>query len=76
MKKVTKLNAGETLPFVGSALEQVAAEVGDTAAVLGFVGAPFTLATYIVEVMKGWTSQSSVKKIKSDAPILSACLHF
>ena len=50
MKQVTKLNPGETLPFVGEALRQVAAEVGNSAAVLGFVGAPFTLATYIVEV--------------------------
>ena len=53
MKQVTKLNPGETLPFVGEALRQVAAEVGNSAAVLGFVGAPFTLATYIVEVRGG-----------------------
>ena len=44
-----------SLPFKGVVhsiviIMQVAAEVGDTAAVLGFVGAPFTLATYIVEV--------------------------
>lgn len=49
MKKVTKLNPQESVPFVGEALQQVAATVGDTAAVLGFVGAPFTLASYIVE---------------------------
>ena len=61
VKKVTKLNAGETLPFVGAALEQVAAEVGDTAAVLGFVGAPFTLATYIVEVREHNTTHLHIQ---------------
>jgi uroporphyrinogen decarboxylase len=50
VKCVTKLNAAESVPFVGEALQQVAETVGDSAAVLGFVGAPFTLATYIVEV--------------------------
>ena len=38
------------LPFIGESLTALRAEVGPSgAAVLGFVGAPFTLATYIVE---------------------------
>jgi uroporphyrinogen decarboxylase len=49
VKKVSKLNPDEAVPFVGEALKQVSAEVGNGAAVLGFVGAPFTLASYIVE---------------------------
>lgn len=49
VKKVTKLVAEESCPFVGESLRQVADAVGNSAAVLGFVGAPFTLATYIVE---------------------------
>ncbi|KAG1666180.1 hypothetical protein FOA52_012027 [Chlamydomonas sp. UWO 241] len=49
VKKVSKLNPDEAVPFVGEALRQVSAEVGNGAAVLGFVGAPFTLASYIVE---------------------------
>ncbi len=50
---------------------QVAAEVGSTAAVLGFVGAPFTLATYIVE---GGSSQNfaHVKRLAFGQP---AVLH-
>ncbi|KAF5839842.1 uroporphyrinogen-iii decarboxylase [Dunaliella salina] len=47
--KVTKLNAEATCPFVGESLKQVRQAVDGQAAVLGFVGAPFTLATYIVE---------------------------
>jgi len=46
---ITQLNPEESVPFVGEALRQLRAEVGNDAAVLGFVGAPFTLATYIVE---------------------------
>lgn len=37
------------LQFVGDSLRLLRKEVGDGAAVLGFVGAPWTLATYIVE---------------------------
>ena len=46
---MTKLNAGESCGFVGESLKQLRASVGNQAAVMGFVGAPFTLATYIVE---------------------------
>jgi uroporphyrinogen decarboxylase len=46
---VTPLDSEGTCPFVGEALRRLRAEVGNKAAVLGFVGAPFTLATYVVE---------------------------
>eukprot|EP00197_Chlamydomonas_leiostraca_P009642 CAMPEP_0202865812 /NCGR_PEP_ID=MMETSP1391-20130828/6376_1 /ASSEMBLY_ACC=CAM_ASM_000867 /TAXON_ID=1034604 /ORGANISM="Chlamydomonas leiostraca, Strain SAG 11-49" /LENGTH=389 /DNA_ID=CAMNT_0049545691 /DNA_START=68 /DNA_END=1237 /DNA_ORIENTATION=+ len=49
VKKVSKLIPEESCPFVGESLRQVREAVGSSAAVLGFVGAPFTLATYIVE---------------------------
>ena len=49
MKQVTALCAEEATPYVGEALRRLRAEVGNQAAVLGFVGAPFTLASYIVE---------------------------
>lgn len=39
----------EKLQFVGKSLKILRREVGEKAAVLGFVGAPWTLATYIVE---------------------------
>ncbi|KAK9833719.1 hypothetical protein WJX74_003651 [Apatococcus lobatus] len=47
--KLRKLNPAEALPYVGETLRTLRAEVGNEAAVLGFVGAPFTLACYIVE---------------------------
>lgn len=46
---ITPLVPEESVPFVGEALRRLRADVGNQAAVLGFVGAPFTLATYIVE---------------------------
>lgn len=49
VKQVTKLDADGACPFVGESLRILRQEVGNEAAVLGFVGAPFTLATYIVE---------------------------
>ena len=49
------------LEFVGDSLRTLRAEVGNTAAVLGFVGSPWTLATYVVE----GASSSTYKTIKT-----------
>lgn len=49
VEQVSKLDAEASCPFVSESLRQLRTEVGNEAAVLGFVGAPFTLATYIVE---------------------------
>ena len=43
------LQPAEALPFVGEVLGRLRADVGNEAAVLGFVGAPWTLAAYAVE---------------------------
>ncbi|KAF3555836.1 hypothetical protein F2Q69_00017759, partial [Brassica cretica] len=39
----------ESVPYVGEALKRLRNEVGNEAAVLGFVGAPFTLSSYVIE---------------------------
>lgn len=39
----------ERLSFVGTSLKLLREEVGSQAAVVGFIGAPWTLATYIIE---------------------------
>jgi uroporphyrinogen decarboxylase len=49
VNQITDLDAEAATPFVGEALRRVREAVGNEAAVLGFVGAPFTLASYIVE---------------------------
>lgn len=48
--EVTTLDAEGSCPFVAEALTALCQEVGNATTVLGFVGAPFTLACYIVEV--------------------------
>ena len=41
--------AGEALPFVADAIRIVRRELGDRAPLIGFCGAPFTLAAYLVQ---------------------------
>ncbi|XP_055807443.1 uroporphyrinogen decarboxylase 1, chloroplastic [Solanum dulcamara] len=48
----------EKLQFVGDSLGILRKEVGEQAAILGFVGAPWTIATYIVE---GGTTRTYTK---------------
>lgn len=43
------LEPAVSLPFIGEILRTLRAEIGDRATLLGFVGAPWTLAAYIVE---------------------------
>ncbi len=49
IKDLYSLEPEESLPFVGKVLSQLRESVGNKAAVLGFVGAPWTLAAYVVE---------------------------
>ncbi|CAI9088804.1 OLC1v1023241C1 [Oldenlandia corymbosa var. corymbosa] len=62
------------LQFVGESLKILRKEVGEHAAVLGFVGAPWTIATYIVE---GGTTRTytTIKNMCRTAPeVLRALL--
>ncbi|CAL9095715.1 unnamed protein product [Musa acuminata var. zebrina] len=64
----------EKLQFVGESLMILRGEVGKKAAVLGFVGAPWTIATYIVE---GGTTRTytTIKRMCHTAPhVLRALL--
>ncbi|KAL3161462.1 Uroporphyrinogen decarboxylase 1, chloroplastic [Trebouxia sp. C0010 RCD-2024] len=49
VEQIRKLDAHGSVPYVAEALTRLREEVGHQSTVLGFVGAPFTLATYIVE---------------------------
>ena len=46
---VREFNLKESVPYVGEALTILWRKVDNKVAVLGFVGAPFTLASYVVE---------------------------
>lgn len=49
VKNLLPFNPAECVPFVGEILQTLRKEVGDKATVLGFVGAPWTLAAYAIE---------------------------
>ena len=67
VKAIKPLEPDVSVPFVGESLGLLRKSVGNDATVLGFVGAPFTLASYIVE---GGTSShyKGIKKMAFDEP--------
>ncbi|PKU74641.1 uroporphyrinogen decarboxylase, chloroplastic-like [Dendrobium catenatum] len=70
---VTEFVPEESVPYVGEALSILREEVKGEAAVLGFVGAPFTLASYVVE---GGSSKhfSKIKNLAFSQPKVTFCL--
>lgn len=65
------LNPAESLPFIRTILQSLRSEVGNKATVLGFVGAPWTLAAYAIE----GKSSKDYTVIKSMAFTEPAILH-
>ena len=49
VNKITPLDPYKSTPFVAKALQNLRREIGTSTALLGFVGLPYTLATYLVE---------------------------
>jgi len=68
-KKMHKIDPSSAAPFVAEILQTLRKEVGPETAVLGFVGCPYTLATYLVE---GKTSKEylEIKKMAFNEPKL------
>jgi uroporphyrinogen decarboxylase len=66
---VRLMDPGDACPFVRQTLGDLRREVGNQATVLGFIGAPYTIATYCVE---GGSSQSflEIKKMGLNDPAL------
>lgn len=68
------LDPAESMPFIQEILQALRQEVGNCATVLGFVGAPWTLAAYAVEG-KGSKTYSVIKGMAfSDPTILHQLL--
>jgi len=67
-----KFDPENAVPFVGSVLEKLREEVkGSGATVLGFVGLPFTLGTYLVEGATGTkTGFAEFRKLRAEDPEL------
>jgi len=66
---VHEIDCEKTAPFVRETLQALRKEVGNEAAVLGFVGAPYTLATYCIEGGSS-KSYSEIKKMAFTEPAL------
>lgn len=74
VERLHSLEPEESLPFIKQILQTLRREVGDKSTVLGFVGAPWTLAAYAVEG-KGSKTYSVIKGMAfSDPTILHQLL--
>jgi uroporphyrinogen decarboxylase len=71
VKKMKKIDPHKYTPFVAEALKNLRKEAGNKATVLGFVGLPYTLATYMVE----GGSSKEYKEIKTLGYQAPAVLH-
>jgi len=67
--QIYPLDPETSLPFVGEILRTLRHEVGNEAAVLGFVGAPWTLAAYAIEG-KGSKDYSIIKGMAFSEPAI------
>lgn len=63
------LNPEESLPFIRTILKALRDEVGNKSTVLGFVGAPWTLAAYAIEG-KSSKNYAIIKKMAFSAPAM------
>ena len=60
LQQLRALDPARATPFVGEALRNLRREVGNDATVLGFIGLPFTLASYMIE--GGGSSEFDITK--------------
>lgn len=69
IEQLHPLEPAESLPFIREILQALRQEVSNNAAVLGFVGAPWTLAAYAIE---GKTSKnySNIKRMAFGEPAM------
>jgi uroporphyrinogen decarboxylase len=49
LEKIPPVNAADALSFVGDSIRVVKRALGDRTPLIGFAGAPFTLASYLIE---------------------------
>eukprot|EP01039_Chlorochromonas_danica_P009657 gene9657-10677_t len=70
-QRIKTIHPYESTPFVAEALKAIRKEVGNKATTLGFVGLPYTLATYLVE----GGSSTEYKRIKTLGYQNPAVLH-
>lgn len=69
IEKLHPLNPEESLPFIKTILTTLRQEVGNKSTVLGFVGAPWTLAAYCIEG-KGSKNYAVIKNMAFSEPFI------
>lgn len=67
IEQMRPLEPEESLPFIRTILQTLRQEVGNEAAVLGFVGAPWTLAAYAIEG-KSSKDYANIKRMAFSEP--------
>jgi len=71
LAQLKRIDVKTACPFVGEVLGKLREEVGNQATVLGFIGLPFTLASYLVEGQTGTkTGFKEVGKMRAEDPDL------
>lgn len=71
VNRIKQIDPYKSTPFVSEALKGIKKEIGNSATLLGFVGLPYTLATYMVE----GGSSKEYKEIKTLGYQAPAILH-
>jgi uroporphyrinogen decarboxylase len=74
VRAMHKMEPDKTAPFTGEALRTLRKEVAPGATVLGFVGCPYTLATYLVEGGSSAAYLEIKKMMNADPTLLHAML--
>lgn len=69
VKQLRALQPEESLPFIREILQALRQEVGNRATVLGFVGAPWTLAAYAIEG-KSSKDYTTIKSMAFNEPAM------
>jgi uroporphyrinogen decarboxylase len=75
LSKLKTLDPHTATPFVGEILRNLRREVRNETTVLGFVGAPFTLASYMVEGGSSTEFASTKRMMYNDPSTLHSLLH-
>lgn len=65
--RLTPFNPDESVPFIRTILESLSQEIGNQSTLLGFVGAPWTLAAYAIEG-KSSKNYAVIKKMAFSEP--------
>lgn len=69
--RMKRIDVDTACPFVGKVLGDLREEVGNRATIIGFIGLPFTLGSYVVEGQTGLANGfAQVRRLSRENPML------